>query len=49
MRALRPRAWTYDIWSVGVTWLELVLATPQVRVWKCVGGGVGVEERSVRV
>ncbi|GIL50633.1 hypothetical protein Vafri_6764 [Volvox africanus] len=30
MKAMRPRAWAYDIWSVGVVWLELLMATPQV-------------------
>ncbi|PNH02892.1 hypothetical protein TSOC_011092 [Tetrabaena socialis] len=29
-RGMRPRSWTYDMWSVGVVWLELLLATPQV-------------------
>jgi hypothetical protein len=32
MQSLRPRAWAFDMWGVGVTWLELTLATPQVRV-----------------
>lgn len=27
---MRPRAWTYDMWGVGVVWLELIMATPQV-------------------
>ncbi|GIL81024.1 hypothetical protein Vretimale_9291 [Volvox reticuliferus] len=30
MKVMRPRAWAYDIWSVGVVWLELLMATPQV-------------------
>ncbi len=30
-RGVRPRAWTYDMWGVGVVWLELIMATPQVR------------------
>ena len=24
------RTWPYDVWSAGVAWLELVLATPHV-------------------
>ena len=24
------RTWPYDMWSAGVAWLELVLATPHV-------------------
>lgn len=24
------RTWPYDMWSVGITWLELTLATPHV-------------------
>ena len=28
--ALVRATWPYDMWSVGVTWLELLLATPHV-------------------
>ena len=24
------RTWPYDMWSLGVTWLELVMGTPHV-------------------
>ena len=24
------RSWSFDMWSVGVVWLELVLGTPHV-------------------
>lgn len=24
------RAWPYDMWSLGVTWLELVMGTPHI-------------------
>jgi hypothetical protein len=30
MRAPKARMWAYDMWSAGVVWLELVLATPHV-------------------
>eukprot|EP00798_Chlamydomonas_sp_ICE-L_P015891 gene15891-22023_t len=30
IRVVKPRAWTYDIWSMGIVWLELVLGTPHV-------------------
>ena len=29
MRVLK-RTWPYDMWSLGVTWLELVMGTPHV-------------------
>ena len=31
LASLQPkRMWPYDIWSVGVLWLELLLGTPHV-------------------
>ena len=29
-KAVMKRTWPYDMWSVGVVWLELLLATPHV-------------------
>ena len=29
MRVLK-RTWPYDMWSLGVTWLEVVMGTPHV-------------------
>ena len=29
-KAVVKRTWPYDMWSVGVVWLEVLLATPHV-------------------